>query len=238
MAIYLFLGFYILSYFIFEKLLRRFFKLSVYHLTYDDVYESYLSLATNISAGCGEWLELPINSSNNSQYLSAPLTCDRSKIAKVSKQNTSETGIVSQSSTLLKIYREKYGTKEEQERKRKESLYSTNRRNRLRLNDRPKIKSRRNVGYLPTIYESLPYPHTADSLIKDPIENSKATQKQENKEEVEIVIEESCVPDKKRKKKSFLSKGNNFCTKFSSVQKVNKPSVRKFSCYIENCDLH
>ena len=201
MAIYLFLGFYILSYFIFEKFLRRFFKLSVYHLTYDDVYESYLSLAANISAGCGDYWELPINSSNNNQYLSTSLTCDRPKIADVSIQNTRESGIVTESSTLLKIYRKKYGTNEEQELKRKERLYCTNLRNKLRFNDRPEIKNRRNVGYLPTIYESLPYPLTAKSLMKYPSENSKVIQKPKNKDEAELIIEESCIPDKKKKKK-------------------------------------
>ena len=235
MAIFLFLSFCILSYFVFEKFLRRFFKFSVYHLTYDDVYESYLIPATDFLAGCGELWELPFNSLSNSLHLPASLTSNRFKIF---DQNAYESRPVIKFTTLLNNYHKKYGTKEEQELKKKERLYNINLRKRLRLHNRPKTRNRRNVGYLPTIYESLPYPLTAESIIKYPSENTDVNQKPEDKYGAEIVTEESCNSDKKKKKKSFFRRVKNLFKKFHSVHKVKKHSTRKFSCYIENCQLH
>ena len=220
----------------FKSFSGAFFKLSVYHFTYDDVYESYWSPTTDISAGCGDLWELPFNISNNSLDLPTSLTSNKFKLVDVFDQNAQESPPVTESSTLLNNYRKKYGTSDEQEQKWKERLHSFNLRNRLRLNNCSKIRNRRNVGYLPTIYESLPYPLTAESLLKYPTENTDVSQKPEDKNDTELVIEESRIPDKK--KKSFLRRVKKLFKKFPSIQKVKKSSVRKFSCYIEDCELH
>ena len=229
MATFLFLGFCILSYFIIEKFLRRFYKLSVYHLTYGDVYESYSSPAFDISAGCGESWEFPDNSFNYSPSISSYSTSNSSKAVEDLIQIRNKSSLsATESSILLANYLQKYGTREEQELKRKERLYNANLRNKLCLNNRPKIRKRPKVRYLPTIFESLPYPITAESLIKQPEEKSDLKQTIENEAVTEPVISESNISNKKKKYKSNLRKVKNFFKKFSSFQKLQKLAKKKF----------
>lgn len=166
MANILFLGVLILSYFLY-KFLRRFF-IAEYHQTYDDAFRSNLSPAIVTTAGPGGLCENQLIYNRHNRVLKSSTPCKKFLV-----KNHKNTGIREKNSKLkpnslinqsqFKSSNPENYVEEERDLKKKDDLYLAAL-NRGRPSGYPKISKLPNVGYLPTIFEKLPYPVLTEDL--------------------------------------------------------------------------